>query len=215
LGVRSFPSAGFPIPTSLAAGRPACNIMIITEIGAEDRRFLLDLARETLVRSTAHLPPQEVQGISEALKAWRACFVTLTHNGGLRGCVGQLISERPLFEAVMENVRRAASRDPRFPPLQPGELENIKIEITVVTEPHELSFESPEELLGLLRPHEHGVLLRLGSAIATFSPQVWEQIPDKIQFLERLSQKLGASPGAWRNKQACISVFQAEWFEEN
>jgi AmmeMemoRadiSam system protein A len=176
---------------------------------------MLGLARETLLRSTAHLPRPEVQVISEALKAWRACFVTLTYNGTLRGCVGQLISERPLFEAVIENVLRAASRDPRFPPLQPGELENIKIEITIVTEPRELSFATPEELLGLLEPHQHGVLLRLGPAIATFLPQVWEQIPDKIQFLERLSQKLGASPGAWRGKEACVSVFRAEWFEEN
>jgi AMMECR1 domain-containing protein len=58
------------------------------------------------------------------------------------------------------------------------------------------------------------VLLRLGPAIATFLPQVWEQIPDKIEFLERLSQKLGASPAAWRSKEACVSIFRAEWFEE-
>jgi AmmeMemoRadiSam system protein A len=188
--------------------------MSIAEIVAEDRRFLLELARATLIRSTAKLPPPQVKVTSEALKSWRACFVTLTLNGELRGCVGQLIPQRPLFEAVIENVQRAASRDPRFPPLQPGELENIKIEITVVTEPQGLSFATPEELLGLLQPHEHGVLLRLGPAIAAFLPQVWEQIPDRIQFLERLAQKLGASPAAWRSKEACVSVFRAEWFEE-
>jgi AmmeMemoRadiSam system protein A len=176
---------------------------------------MLDLARAALVRGVIHLPPPEVNVTSEVLTASRACFVTLTRNGELRGCVGQLISQLPLFQAVMENVRRAASRDPRFPALQPEELGTIKIEITVVTEPRALSFATPDELLGLLHPHEDGVLLGLGPAIATFLPQVWEQIPDKIQFLERLSQKLGGSTSAWRSKEASVSVYQAEWFEEN
>jgi AmmeMemoRadiSam system protein A len=189
--------------------------MTIPEFVAEDRRCMLDLARAALVRSAIHLPPPEVRVTSEALTARRACFVTLTRNGTLRGCVGQLISQQPLFQAVMENVLRAASRDPRFPPLELEELANIKIEITVVTEPRALSFRSPEELLELLQPHEHGVLLSLGPAIATFLPQVWEQIPDKIEFLERLSQKLGGPVSAWRSKDACVSVYQAEWFAEN
>ena len=176
---------------------------------------MLDLARAALVGSVIHLPLPEVCVTSEILTAYRACFVTLTRNGELRGCVGQLISQLPLFQAVMENVRRAASRDPRFPPLQPQELGNITIEITVVTEPRALSFSSPEELLALLQPQEHGVLLSLGPAIATFLPQVWEQIPDKIEFLERLSQKLGGPVSAWRSKQACVSVYHAEWFAEN
>jgi AmmeMemoRadiSam system protein A len=189
--------------------------MTIAEFAAEDRRFMLDLARATLVRSTTHLPPPEVHVTSGALTARRACFVTLTQNGTLRGCVGQVTAQQPLFQAVMENVRRAASRDPRFPPLAPEDLGNVKIEITVLTEPRALNFQTPEELLQLLQPHEHGVLLSLGQAIATFLPQVWEQIPEKTQFLDRLAQKLGGPPSAWRSKEACVSVYQAEWFAEN
>lgn len=187
----------------------------MSEFAAEDRRLMLDLARIALVRSTTHLPPPEVHVPPGALTARRACFVTLTHNGTLRGCVGQIMPQHPLYEGVMENVRRAASRDPRFPPLLPEELEKIKIEITVLTEPHALRFRTPEELLALLQPHEHGVLLTLGPAIATFLPQVWEQIPEKTEFLERLSQKLGGPPSAWRSKEACVSVYEAEWFAEN
>lgn len=176
---------------------------------------MLELARTALIRSAAHLPPLEVCVVSEALTAQRACFVTLTRNQALRGCVGQVIAQQPLYLAVMENVRRAASRDPRFAPLQPQELEEVKIEITVVTEPRALSFGTPEELLALLQPHEHGVLLSLGPAVATFLPQVWEQIPNKIEFLERLSEKLGGPVSAWRGKEVCVSVYQAEWFAEN
>ena len=176
---------------------------------------MLELARTALVRSTAQLPPPEVPVISEVLMELRACFVTLTQNRALRGCVGQLIAQQPLYRAVLENVRRAAWHDPRFEPLRPQELGDVKIEITVVTEPRALSFGSPEELLALLRPHEHGVLLTLGPAIATFLPQVWDQIPEKIEFLERLSQKLGGPVSAWRSKAASVSVYQAEWFEEN
>jgi len=124
--------------------------------------------------------------------------VTLTENGELRGCIGHILPQESLYQAVEDNARNAATRDPRFPPVQPGEAGKIKIEISVLTEPQPLRFSSPEDLLNKLKPDEDGVVLQIGSRGATFLPQVWEQIPDKVEFLNHLSEKAGCAPNDWR-----------------
>ena len=144
----------------------------------------------------------------------RACFVTLTKGGALRGCIGHLTALEPLHQAVASNARSAALRDPRFPPVQPEEVEDIHIEISVLTEPQPLAFSSPDDLLSKLRPNEDGVLLQIGPRTATFLPQVWAQIPDKEQFLQHLSQKAGCEPSAWRGQDVSISIYHVECFEE-
>jgi len=121
----------------------------------------------------------------------------------------------PLCQTIIENVRRAAFRDPRFPPVQSGELAELKIEISLLNEARPLHYDSPQELLDLLHPNEDGVLLQIGGRIAMFLPQVWQQVPDKVQFLDRLAQKAGCPPAAWRTKEASVSVYSVESFGEN
>ena len=120
----------------------------------------------------------------------------------------------PLHQAVAENARNAALRDPRFPPVQPDELDKIRIEISVLTEPQPLAFSSPDDLLSKLHPNEDGVLLHIGPRTATFLPQVWAQIPDKVEFLEHLSQKAGCEASAWRGTDVSVSIYHVECFEE-
>jgi MEMO1 family protein len=184
---------------------------------ASDRKFLLDLARKTLkhVTSTAgSLPEVAEKDVPPKLTEKKACFVTLTKDGALRGCIGHLTAIEPLYLAVVENARNAALRDPRFPPVESGELDKINIEISVLTEPQPLAFSSPEDLLSKLQPNKDGVLLRIGPSTATFLPQVWAQIPDKVKFLEHLSQKAGCEPSAWRGKDVSVSIYHVECFEE-
>lgn len=175
---------------------------------------MLELARKTLrgVVTNGELP--ELKEVSPKLAEKRACFVTLTKAGELRGCIGHILPQEPLCQAVMDNARSAALRDPRFPPLRPEEVDQLKIEISVLTEPQPLSYSSPDDLLKKLRPYEDGVLLRVGSHTATFLPQVWAQVPNKVEFLERLSQKAGCAPSAWREKDAGVSIYHVESFEE-
>ena len=116
--------------------------------------------------------------------------------------------------AVADNTRQAATRDWRFPPVERGEVNQIKIEISVLTEPQPLDFNSPEELLGKLRPHEDGVLLEIGSRRATFLPQVWKEVSNQAEFMDRLAQKAGCEPSAWRSGDATVSVYHVEAFEE-
>ena len=191
------------------AGAPA-------ELSASERKALLDLARRTLVSVAAggEVPEAASKDVSARLAEKKACFVTLTKDGVLRGCIGHLTAIEPLHQAVAENARNAALRDPRFLPVHPEEVDKIRIEISVLTEPQPLAFSSPEDLLSKLHPNEDGVLLHIGPRSATFLPQVWEQVPDKVKFLEHLSEKAGCEPSAWRGKDVSVSIYHVECFEE-
>jgi hypothetical protein len=185
---------------------------------AKEQKLLLDLARGTLIRvaTNAAAPGPGVNNteLTPKLTESKGCFVTLTENGDLRGCIGYLQPQESLFQAVVDNARNAATRDPRFPPVRPNEVNRIKIEISVLTKPQPLSFSSPEDLLKKLEPDEDGVVLQIGSREATYLPQVWEQIPNKVQFLNQLAQKAGCAPDDWRGKNVSVSIYHAEAFGE-
>ena len=121
---------------------------------------------------------------------------------------------QPLADDVREHAMAAALQDPRFPPVQPGELNGIRIEVSRLTEPVELEYSTAEELLVKLRPHVDGVILRDGFRRATFLPQVWEKIPDPADFLDNLCYKMGAEAGVWRRKHLTIQIYQVEEFHE-
>jgi MEMO1 family protein len=185
-------------------------------LAATERKLLLELARKSLkhAAASASLPEVAAAEVPPKLAEKKACFVTLTKGGALRGCIGHLTAMEPLYQAVIENARNAAVRDPRFSAVQPGEVDQIKIEISVLTEPQPLPFSSPEDLLSKLHPNEDGVLLHIGPRTATFLPQVWSQLPDKVQFLNHLAQKAGCEPSAWRGKDTQVSIYHVECFEE-
>jgi uncharacterized protein len=179
-----------------------------------ERTCLLVLARRVMgnpLRELQQLEPADPPG---TLRAHRASFVTVTKAGLLRGCIGNIFPECELWKSVMRNARAAALRDPRFPPVEPQELLEIRIEISVLTEPERVKVTAPDEILKILRPHEDGVLLRVGSQFATFLPQVWRHIPSPADFLERLCEKAGCNPSAWRETDAGVYVYQVESFHE-
>jgi MEMO1 family protein len=176
------------------------------------KQYLIALARTSLeasVKKTSYLLPDDIPAV---LNEKRGCFVTLTTNGALRGCIGYIDPISPLCNAVVENARNAALRDPRFSPVMSSELDKIKIEVSVLTVPQELQYTDSTDLLHKLRPHIDGVVLQKGPYQSTFLPQVWEQLPDKIQFLQHLAKKAGMSPDQW--KSADVKVYQVEHFEE-
>jgi len=185
------------------------------EFTAEERKFLLELARKTLanVTSGGNVPETDAASLAEKLRSSRACFVTLTKNSDLRGCIGAIFPEEPLYQAVISRAR-AALKDPRFTPVRSEELKDIEIEISVLTIPRRLEFKSPEDLLQKLRPGIDGVVLRMGMRQATFLPQVWEQLPDKEDFLNHLAQKAGMNASAWREPGTSVLIYQVEAFKE-
>ena len=154
-------------------------------------------------------------GLAPKFTEAKGCFVTLTKRGELRGCIGYILPQGPLYRAVVENARNAALRDPRFPAVSPGEVDQLEIEISVLTEPLPLFFSSPEDLLRKLQPGADGVVLQIGGRGATYLPQVWEQIPDKVEFLNNLAEKAGCDPSAWREPGASVLIYHVESFKES
>lgn len=189
----------------------------LQEFTPDERKFLLDLARKTVVSATSggELPSVDAAGLAEILRGARACFVTLTKNKELRGCIGSIFPEEPLYQAVISRARAAALEDPRFPPVASEELKDIEVEVSVLTIPRSLEFKSPEDLLQKLRPGVDGVVLRMGMRQATFLPQVWEQLTDKVEFLNRLAEKAGLNASAWKEPGTSVLVYQAEAFKES
>lgn len=128
------------------------------------------------------------------LKARGASFVTLTRHGELRGCIGSIRPQRQLGEDLVSNAISAATGDPRFPPVDADELADLRIEVSVLSEPEFLDFTDEAALQRALRPGVDGLILFAGCRNATFLPQVWEQLPDPAMFLAALKQKAGLAP---------------------
>ncbi|MBI4026026.1 MAG: AmmeMemoRadiSam system protein B [Verrucomicrobia bacterium] len=184
---------------------------------AAERKFLMELARKTLTMAVSErvMPSVPKEKTPAKLTETRGCFVTLTKKGQLRGCIGHIFPEEPLYQAIMDNARNAALYDSRFSPVQTSELNDIEIEISVLTTPQPLSFKTPAELLARLRPHTDGVVLKIGNRGATYLPQVWKQLPDKERFLNSLAEKAGCAGEAWKAPSGVEALtYQVEAFHE-
>jgi uncharacterized protein len=208
----AIPDGPRPIPVAPMSADPTAR----PALTPGQRRFLLQLARHTIDAAVRHQPnPAPVSAdLDPPLLESRACFVTLEKQSALRGCIGHLIPHEPLYEAVMNVARQAALADPRFARVQPDELADITIDISVLSPLIPLAFHSVADLLARLEPFRHGVVLHLEDRTSTFLPQVWDKIPEKADFLDRLALKGGWEPSAWRDARARISVYEVESFHE-
>lgn len=183
---------------------------------AEERKFLLELARESLREFTrsGRQPNVEESQITPALRECRGCFVTLRRHDELRGCIGCITTELPLYAAVMNNACGAAFRDTRFAPVEGDEITELEIEISVLSEPAPLAFGSPQEMLTKLQPGVDGVVLKADGRTVTFLPQVWEKIPDPVQFMDELARKALLPPAAWRGPGVTVLTYEVESFAD-
>ena len=139
----------------------------------------------------------------------RGAFVTLKKHGELRGCIGHLIGDRPLYLVVQGVAVSAAVGDQRFPPVTEEELSGLEIEISVLSPLEEV--ESVDQIqVGL-----HGVIIHRGQKQAVYLPQVApEQGWGREEMLENLCLKAGLSKDAWKKEGTRFYVFTAEVFEE-
>lgn len=182
----------------------------------QDRQVLLKLARDTIASQVRGqgAPDVDLDAASEDLRRELACFVTLTKHGQLRGCIGSLEARQPLALDVRDNAIGAAFRDPRFPPVSAEELDDLHVEISVLSHPEPLSYDGPEDLITKLRPGIDGVVIERGWNRATFLPQVWEKLPDPHQFLQHLCQKAYLPANAYGQPGLDVYIYQVEKFEE-
>lgn len=185
----------------------------ICDLGEEDKKQLLVLARKSLVyflhnRKTPDVSELNIT-VSDAMKRQRAAFVTLEENSRLRGCIGDIFPRQPLYKAVISNAINAGVHDSRFLPVTEAECGKITIEISALTAPKPIA--SPDEI----RIGVDGVVLKKNGYGAVFLPQVApEQGWDVNQMLTQLSLKAGLPPDAWK-EGASFLVFQADVFSED
>lgn len=168
----------------------------------DEKKFLLETARRSIAHLLENGRPLELKPADVRYKRLvedGAAFVTLHLRGKLRGCIGSLEASRPLVFDVIDNAGSAAFRDPRFYPLTKEELKEAVISISVLTHPVKMGVKTPEELLEGLEPKRHGLIIKRGYARATFLPVVWEQLPEKEDFLGQLCMKAGLAPTAWKD----------------
>lgn len=133
----------------------------------------------------------------EWLRAPGASFVTLKIDGELRGCIGTIDPHRALGDDVWHNARAAAFRDPRFPPLSQSEHPDLEVEVSVLSPREYFVASSEADAAAKIRPGIDGVYLEYGYQRATFLPQVWESLPDPVDFLAHLRRKAGLPARFW------------------
>jgi uncharacterized protein len=188
----------------------------MSPISLEDKRYLLQLARTVILdhlgeKTSSSLPLRSTPEFMEK----SGCFVTLhSKNGRLRGCIGIIEPIKSLIAAVKEYAIHAGFQDPRFSPVTLNEMENITIEISILTKPVPLVFENADDLKKMLKPGVHGVILSQGYNRATFLPQVWEQLPGTEDFLGHLCRKAGMEKTCWKDTKTAVEVYEVSVFSE-
>ncbi len=168
--------------------------------------------REKLTGETMINKKQLLQKVPQ-LEEPGAVFVTLNKSSRLRGCIGSIQPYRTLLDDIIGNAKSAAFNDPRFDALKPEELNKIKLEVSVLSQPEPVSYQSISELKTLIKPYVDGVVLTNGFNRAVFLPQVWEQLPDFNLFFEHLCKKAGLQ-GNCLSSFPDIEKFNVTIFEE-
>ncbi len=178
-----------------------------TDLGAT----LLALARSAIAERFGR--PESAAAGHPALERPGATFVTLQQAGELRGCIGSLEAHRSLLLDVRANAQAAAFHDPRFAPLTARELEITRVEVSLLSAPEPMMVASELALLAALRPGVDGLILSLGPRRATFLPQVWESLPDPVEFVAHLKRKAGLPFDFWSAEIRCSRYTVAKWSE--
>jgi uncharacterized protein (TIGR00296 family) len=186
----------------------------------QEGKFLIDLARNTVKRylqtgKTAKAPEDTPKRLFEHC----GVFVTINSlkNGEkkLRGCIGYPYPTSPLVEAVIDSAINAATRDPRFYPLSPSELDKVVFEVSVLTPPEEVEVGNSKEYLAKIKVGEDGLIVEKGGYKGLLLPQVpveWEWCEE--EFLCQCCVKAGLPLDSWLMKSTKIYKFQAIVFEE-
>ena len=180
-------------------------------------RAAVKLARKTIESflSGGEFPKSQDLGIdlSPVFEEYRGVFVTLTEEGLLRGCIGHPYPDSTLEEAIMDSAISAATRDPRFPPVEEEELKNIVVEVTILTQPEKINA-APKDLPDKVVIGKHGLIVKQGYYQGLLLPQVApENNMDSIDFLSHTCMKAGLSPDAWV-KGAEVYCFEGQIFKE-
>ncbi len=181
-----------------------------------EKKIFLDIAKKAILEEFTKeklIDRDELIAKYPWLLEKGAVFVTLNKNHALRGCIGSIIAHRALIDDLIANAKAAAFSDPRFNPLTTDELDEIEVEVSLLTEPKPLPYTDIEDLRSKIRPKVDGVILQLDGYQATFLPQVWDDLKSFDDFFAHLCMKAGMTPDCLKYHPN-IFVYQVEKIEE-
>lgn len=182
-----------------------------SSVSPEEQLKLLRWARQTMEAAVRTELLQEIPDseLTFGLRSPHGAFVTLKKSGELRGCIGKMDFERPLWLNVIEAAAASALEDPRFPPVTADELVDLLLEISVLNPPEALP------RIELFDPQRHGIIIEHGWRHALLLPKVAQEYGWDVQkTLETVCRKAGLSADAWREPDARLQVFTAFDFAE-
>lgn len=182
-------------------------------ISVEDKKNILSLARlaiESLFYSEKKEEMVKKKKMVEKLGLNNGVFVTITKRGHLRGCIGYILPVKEFSNLVVDAAISSATRDPRFDPLSKEELEEIEIEVSVLSEPKKI------ESISEIEVGKHGLIVRRGPYQGLLLPQVATEYNwDKLTFLQQTCIKAGLHPLDYKKEDTEIYTFTAEVFSES
>jgi len=169
----------------------------------EEKKELLSIARNAVTEYVTSRKAIELDIKNPKLRTDGAVFVTIKEKGSLRGCIGHVQATMPLYQSVIKNAIAASSSDPRFPPMTKDELQDIELEISILSPMQRLKD------VKNIQVGKHGLVIRKGSQSGLLLPQVaTEQGWDRQTFLKHICLKAGLPEYAW--KDAELYTFTAE-----
>lgn len=178
-------------------------------LNEEQKKILLEIARKTIGNAATGKNPPDFEIDDPVLNTKCGAFVTIHNKKNLRGCIGNIVAQIPLWKTIRKMAVEASMHDPRFSPVSPKELGDINIEISVLS-PFKKITDINEIEVG-----KHGIFIKLGFYQGLLLPQVATDYGwNTKQFLEYTCQKAGLGKEAYKEKSCEIFIFSATIFNE-
>lgn len=180
------------------------------KISSEEKKVILKIARNAIISIFDKSSKSNVEFSQHSiLLSQKGAFVTLSKNNRLRGCIGYIISNMPLYETIQDAAKQAAIGDPRFEKLSKEELLQIEIEVSILSEPFKMN--SYDDIV----VGTHGLILSENGRRGLLLPQVpIEHNMNKEEYLSALCEKAGLYSELWKEKVLSIEMFTADVFSE-
>lgn len=185
------------------------------KLTAQQAEKLIKIAKDAI---SAFFEGKEYEVPMELKKEFdykRGVFVSLYVKEDLNGCIGYPEPIMPFAESVARAAVGAAFEDPRFPPLKIGQMKELRVELSVLTEPKVIEVDSPSNYLSKIKIGEDGLMIKDKFGSGLLLPQVaveWDW--DVKDFLDNTCRKAGLEPDCWKNMKKNVYKFQAQIFTE-
>ena len=190
------------------------------KINLKEGQRLINIARKAIEKNLKSEERISNLKVSKNLQRDMGAFVTLrkpekSEEQDLRGCMGIPLPKKSLVEAVIDSAINSSTRDPRFPKLSLDELEEVIIEVSVLSSPQKVEVEDREELVNEITVGENGLIVESSMSSGLLLPTVpLEHSWDEKEFLDQTCRKAGLQRGCWKNEDVIVKKFSGIVFSE-